>query len=92
MASIVRSEEDLETIFRVFRHRKIDLSWIAERDMTDAEKLKVDISWRIQYYSYESWMNLINEEWKITHDLPWVTRLFEMSGLKGSVQDFIVNH
>jgi len=70
----------------------IDPNCIAERPMTDSEVGNDLVIWRANCFSYTSWNALIKAEWKNTYNLHWITKLFEMSGLAGSAEDFIGNH
>ncbi|WP_316835030.1 hypothetical protein [Pedobacter nutrimenti] len=81
--------EDQGTFQRVFKYRGIDPFFIAERNMTASEKLRTEFSWRLQWYSYKNWKELILDEWEVTEDHDWVKKLFVLSGLKGAAQDII---
>ncbi|HWV72883.1 MAG TPA: hypothetical protein VN040_14240 [Pseudosphingobacterium sp.] len=91
VAVMVGSEDDLGTFRRVFKHRGIDPTWILERPMTESEKHRVTISWRLQWYSYTNWRELIEDEWAITNNIDWINKLFKASRLPGSVDDILQN-
>lgn len=79
------------TFRRTFKHKGIDSGWILERDMTEEEQKREAASWRLHWYSYESWKGLIEDEWRVTQDAGWVQMLFIQSRLPGRISDYLKN-
>ncbi|WP_343566254.1 hypothetical protein [Sphingobacterium sp.] len=91
VAVMIGTEGDLSAFKRVFKHRGIDSDWLTEREMTESERFKSTISWRLQTYVYSNWKELIEDEWLITHDMAWIKELLQISKLSISIDDLIKN-
>ena len=89
VAAMHGNSEDWGTFTRTFKHKGIDPSCIAERDMTKEEIKYVNQCWRLHWFSYTQWEHLIQDEWKVTGSLEWVNKLLEISGLKETITEIL---
>ena len=76
---------------RFFKHRGIEQVYVLERNMTPAEIEYTKECWRLHAVFYKSWEGLIADEWLTTHNIQWIEKLWQVSGLRQSWQSIIEN-
>lgn len=74
---------------RIFKHRGIDPQWLLERDMVQGERNHYDLSWRYHWVAYRTWNGLIRDEYVVTRDIEWCTKLHGVSGLRRPLAEIL---
>ena len=74
---------------RSFKHQCIDRHWVLHRPMVPSEIEHSSKFWREMWYKWKTWEHCILDEWLVTRDYLWVTKIFKLSGLPGWVSDYI---
>lgn len=79
IVAMVGDSEDLGTWSRSIAHKGGNTNTVASRDMTEEEKAYYAKSYRLIFYRYKNWEELIVDEWNVTYNDNWIAELLVIS-------------